>query len=316
MMINELESRMIMLTGYSGMFFLTTISLAWRLSTVCFVLLSLFAVYHFLKSRPGLTRDQVIFCLPIIIFYVAAWMSYLANESPPQGPRILFETFAILVFSMPLLLLFSHYAPGRIFVWGMFVLGTITAAIFSILGWWIEPAIRAGGSSGQPVLFATLVLSQVAVVAAGYPFLSTVKWFGKPGVFITLGLGILTIVLSGSRGAWIAVPVLSIVILWFQFESRNRYLKVAAILFTVIVIPALVYQVPYVEKRVITAIDEASIVMTEPEDIGKSRTSVGIRVALWRAAIDIFSENMVFGVGPGSFKMGMKDFSEEHETSP
>ncbi|MFT5505022.1 MAG: O-antigen ligase [Gammaproteobacteria bacterium] len=81
------------------------------------------------------------------------------------------------------------------------------------------------------------------------------------------------------------------------------------------VVPITSYQLPCFKARVDKVMTDITILVSEGVDLNKEGGSVSYRVELWRSAIDIFSENRLFGVGPGSFKVAMKKYVSENIVS-
>jgi len=316
MLDNKSDKMLTTFTSYSGLIILISISLAWNFSRAYYLVLAIVGIWYFLKSKMQLCKDQKIFCLPIILFFVSALLSYLVNDSPKRGPQILIETFTLLLFAIPLLKLYTRYSPSIQFVWGMFIAGAMAIGVYSIIELWITPGGRAGGSTGQAVLFATMAAALTGAVSASYSFLSKYRSLGTIIFILATGLGFTALLLSGSRGAWLAIPFIILFILLFYFEKISWLKKSVLIFFAFIVIPLASYQVTFVSERVNIAVEEVSKVMAKNPNLEQRNTSVGLRVELWRTALDIFSESIIFGVGPGSYKNAMKKYVEENDALP
>ena len=295
---------------------LSSIILAWEVSRAYFLLLAIFSCWFYIKNYQPPNRDQLIFCLPIVFFFVTATISHLANDSPHRGPQYLIETYLLLVLAVPMIFLYSSRAPALKFIWGMFIVASIAAGLMSLVEYLISPQVRAGGSTGQPVLFATMALSLVAVAGASYRhYLKS----SLPNLILwlcALILGLIAVYLSGTRGAWIAFPALSIALLLFHLENSSKTKNLTVMLIILVIVPLVIYQFPLHKNRIDTGIDMASQLITEGYDPAQKRNSFSIRYELWQAALQIFNENVAFGVGPGNYRPAMKQYVNEHNASP
>jgi O-antigen ligase len=311
MIDKSLYSGMTGFTGSIGIILLLSISTSWEISRVCFAIVGFFSLFYFAKSSPVLTREQKIFCYPIIFFFISALISYLVNEKPDRGPQIFLETYSYLFLAIPLLYLYSRHPPKLSIVWGMFLIGAIAIGIGSIIEvWGMVPYYRAGGSTGQAVLFSTIAVSFVGIASASYGFMSTQKYRVVLVVVLAVGLSFTATVMSGSRGSWLAVPVSCLVIVLFHFNQSSWLKKLSLIITTLFFVSIVSYQIPFVGKRVDKAISQSKDLITKNLDMKERNTSVGARVAMWRAAFAIFGENAIFGIGPDNYKLEMKKYVE------
>jgi len=104
-------------------------------------------------------------------------------------------------------------------------------------------------------------------------------------------------VMSGSRGAWILLPV---AIVWFLWIKRKS-LGVIPLISIIIVGSLLVWgalSLDQVNNRINTAVLQYKDYSEDP-----AKTSpVGARLEMWRDSIAILKANPLFGTGIGDFK--------------
>ncbi len=308
----KFNSRITTLTSGTGIFVLTLISLSWHTSRAAYVILGIFALFHLLATRPGITKDQKIFCLPIVLFFLSVVASFIVNESPARGLKIIMETYGLLFLVIPLLHIYTKHSPPLVIVWAMFIAGAIVLGLDSIVEVWNRPGSRAGGSTGQQVLFATIAISLTAVALASFGFSSRFNRIAIIGSSMATALGFAAIILSQSRGAWIAIPVILLVAMFFYFQKAGRVTKYIIIPAALIILVSASYQMPFVSKRIDLAVANTMHLLTTDRDIKSRENSVGYRVELWIAAIDIFSNNKIFGIGPGRYKPVMKAYIKDN----
>jgi O-antigen ligase len=102
---------------------------------------------------------------------------------------------------------------------------------------------------------------------------------------------------SGSRGGWVAIPI--ILLAWFVLSSRKRFSPWAFVLLLIVFMFLLLASYSWIHMvnlRVSEFYDHL-IMATQ----GELDTTVGIRLQHWKAALYIFMEHPMFGVGPDGF---------------
>lgn len=308
------EHRLHQFIVFAGFFIIVSISLSWDLSRAFYVILALVGIWQLIRNFPRLDRDQILFCAPIVILYCLALLSYLVNDSPKRGPQILIETFLLLLFALPVLHLYMRHPPRLKIVWGFFLLGALAMGLSAIATTLFGFQARAGGSTGQAVLFSTIALGTTGIVAFSYHYLRNYSARGRILFFAAVISGIAAIFLSGSRTAWIGIPFVLIFMFLYYFGDVSRSKKLTAMLIFFVALPAASYQLPLVQKRIDRGIDQLTRLLAEDASLADRDTGVGIRVELWRAGLEIFSDNPLLGVGPGSFRMAMKKYVANNET--
>jgi len=105
--------------------------------------------------------------------------------------------------------------------------------------------------------------------------------------------GIYIAIRSGTRGVWLAMPILFL--LWYaMMKSRPFSIKIAA--FMIVIASLVAYaSVDIVHKRVALAISNL-----EAYSSGKVNNGTAARLELWKVAFRLMAENPVVGIEPGS----------------
>lgn len=110
---------------------------------------------------------------------------------------------------------------------------------------------------------------------------------------------------SGARGGWAAIPVF--IFIWFLSRNPERpWRKLAAAMLSVLLLGVLSYAlIETVQLRL-------DMIFHDLADYyhGNKDTSIGIRLQLWQAAIHLFVEYPVFGVGPEGFAQMMAPLND------
>lgn len=116
---------------------------------------------------------------------------------------------------------------------------------------------------------------------------------------------------SNARGGWVAFPILMF-IWWLSHHQENSWLKrIVAILF-ILLVALLGYELIGMVQHRMDSIYQDFADFHQ----GNKDTSIGIRLQLWQAACSLFSENPIFGVGPGGFAQMMTPLSNSGMLTP
>jgi len=125
--------------------------------------------------------------------------------------------------------------------------------------------------------------------------------------WISLGLVVLfvsAIVASGSRGAFIALIVIG---LYYFLASLG---KVRKIIITSIIVSAFLAFVPQ------EYISEIETIQTDANVQGEDDSTAKTRFFLWTAALNMFKDNLIMGVGAGNFAAEVNSYLPGREGWP
>lgn len=174
---------------------------------------------------------------------------------------------------------------------------------------------RAGGSKGKQIPFGdiamlTAVLSLLAAsrYAGSWPFRATL--FG-----LAAGSGVYASLASGTRGAWVFLPVALAVIglqLLQQYPAYRRVILVG-ILGLALGGAVLVSQSEQIQSRISTAVSEIQA-YTAGRGVGPGN-SMGERFEMWRAAWMAYREQPLLGIGVGQLNAYFKQAAERGSVS-
>ncbi|QEI07451.1 O-antigen ligase family protein [Pigmentiphaga aceris] len=207
-------------------------------------------------------------------------------------------------------------APRKLlkqFQWGC-VIGAIAAALM------LAVALQAnGGERPLQVGFTNLLaFSNIALLLGLFSFLS-ISWSnwqsnaGKLCVLVKIGAGtagLLASYASGSRGGWLALPVMALVLL-VQYRGSWR-IKVLALLLVVTAVLSAYHFNPKVQMRTAAAHTE----ITEYLDGKNLDSSVGTRLQLWNAAWLTFTQHPLIGVSRQNYKQTMSELAQRGVLTP
>lgn len=238
----------------------------------------------------------------LMLFWAIIWSAF---ASAPEGTDRLFVIgsgrFVILFILMRFALTWMpDESIGRAVTWLMVLVGVIGAySIFQhftgidfIRGhrspvsqhWFSDgtTVFRARGMWGHPVTFghafALSLCFPLAIVFAGRDLGRMVR---KIAISVAV-IGLIALILSFTRGAWLAVMAAAFVMSMYA----GRRVAVTVAMTTLVAISIAVAASPNFRQRVVSIFSVTDTSNTQ-------------RMDLWRANVEIFKENPIFGVGYG-----------------
>lgn len=128
-------------------------------------------------------------------------------------------------------------------------------------------------------------------------------WLAPAGLLF----GLTGSILSESRGGWVALVLVAVVLLCFGRAVHGRRI-VYGLLF-MLALAALAYVIPAtgVAQRLALAVTEVRAYLL----YGDATTSVGIRLELWKASWLMFTGHPVLGVGRGAFNSTLQLLAQQ-----
>lgn len=273
-------------------------------------------------------------------FLLMALLScYVLARARAPGPRIWDQTavaYALAMASLTVAILLSEWSHGRFvpqpydgasrFLFAIpiylmlratrsdliapleyaFPLGALSGA--AVILWfprdWGDG--RLGSYFLNPIHFGDLAL------ILGALSLFSIDWRGRDRMVLRvlkwsgLAAGLYASVVSGSRGGWVALPVIAG--LWIQHRWPHRpFWQRLGMLGVVLVIGVTAFLVvPQIHGR----IDDIGANLSALSH-GDPNTSIGIRLQLWKVAWLLFRAHPLFGVGPHGFQALMAPLSQQ-----
>ena len=206
------------------------------------------------------------------------------------------------LFAVPVFLAVRRLPRRRLRLIG---LGFAAGAIAALVEVTLDPnrsfgPHRIGTSFLNPIHFGDLSLSLGLLAALSIDWGTRDPLWARVLKALGLCAGLYASVLSGSRGGWVALPVLGAGWLWLhrgQIPSARLWVTAVGAVAAGV---AAYLLVPEIHHRI-------GLIVVDLVDFrhGMDNTSVGIRFQLWRVAWMLFEQHPLFGVGPGGFKAVM-----------
>ena len=262
---------------------------------IVYTLLFLFGLFIGWPAWKMLDSWEKKVLIGFLIFLVLISLSFINTQDIYHGIKRM-EKLALFTLFTPMYLLIKKYQieSGKIYLVGMFVAAFIMfgQAYYqtSILGW-----ERAVGAYNPLILGDVSMLAAVIIICA----LMTISenWVHYFLGCLAACLALYASVLSGAKGAWILLPV---IVVWYLWEKRKDLRPIHLILIVIISSLSVLgsYNIPFVKSRVNTGIVEYQ----EYAHNDTKRSSIQIRMELWRDSLTIWKEQPIIGTGVGDYQ--------------
>lgn len=225
-----------------------------------------------------------------------------------QGTRGIDKPIRFLL-AVPAMLLIMAYPPRLSWLWSGLTIGAIGAGGWA--GWQklVEGAWRAGGYT-HVIQFGNLSMLMGILCLAGLGW-AVVQPHRKAWVALLLVgalAGVLGSLFSGSRGGWIGLPFVLLVLYRGYGRHFPSVLKAGALL-AVVLVGLLMYFLPQtgVQLRVHEAFNDVGLYVS-----GKNlATSVGARFEMWKGAYHLILEKPFTGWGENGYTRGMQVLADK-----
>lgn len=275
--------------------------------SIILVLLFLFSIPKLSESWNRINRKERMLAVWFMVFFLVMLFGVLNSENIHEAIRRLepySRILAIPFFYMGIIGVGNHAISAfikGILIGSVFVVATAIYQVY--LG-------RAGIASGA---YHHIIFGEFSVVMALILVTRLVaSEVEQPEKLITLGaagLYIIAAILSTARGAWLAFPVVIVVIgiITHRVLSKKTLLQIVAGVLIVIVVTGFL---PKVQERLHAAANDIRLYVADPE----KSSSIGDRLNMWRDALIMFRSSPLFGVGTGDFKLETERLIQEKKS--
>ena len=195
--------------------------------------------------------------------------------------------------------------PSRDCFWLGLCFGTIGAALIACLQRFFLHMERVEGYAHHPITFGNLALVMGLIsLCALYDWRTKSRLVYLP--YLAFFCGVLSSILSGSRGGWLALVLL--MPLMFLVLRAGR---AGAVVLVISALMVLVYHFPGsgVAARLQDAVSDVRLYV----DVHELNTNVGIRLELWKASWLMFTEHPWVGVGRDQFHAALLQLAAQGE---
>ena len=268
-----------------------TIPLSTAAASFAVALGAIFIIFHSLKTKNSPQFDSNILEM-LAVYLVCQIFIAAASWNPIISFREVFgefHRFFPLIFAMT-------FIKKREQLCGVLILSLLAFLINDLAGifqYFFLNEPRAFGFSHTPTFYGSFMLIQLPMLIfiAQLEFL-TPNW--KVLAIFTALLTLICLILSMTRGAWLAFIGVAVIFVYLQKKYRKVTAKIFATL-AIIFLIAMLFS-PKIQGRIATLTDKNFQSNTE-------------RVLMWKSAVEIFKDYPVCGVGQ---KMFVKAYNEQY----
>lgn len=215
------------------------------------------------------------------------------------------------ILAIPIFYLVYRARPSLQALWLGLIFGALGALVFALYQKFSLDMARADGFTNA-IQFGNLAMLQGVLCLAGFGWAVSLKDHRRK-YLVLLGIaaiaGIVTSALSGTRGGWVGLPIILLMV--FFVYRRVFSIKSQLVVYLIFLIGgAYLFFSPQVgvKERFEEATQQVSLFQE-----GKVNTSVGRRLDMWRAAYQLVQEKPMFGWGKDGYQQGMVVLAKQGE---
>ena len=190
-------------------------------------------------------------------------------------------------------------------VWVASAIGSVLAGFYAYYQYVILGASMAEGITSH------IYFGQVALILTLFSFVGLMmnkKIWVKGLLLVAVIIGFYAVLVSGSRGGWLALPAIAVLFLSIRTNKTSFWKKTVSLSVLVAVLYT-AYQAPQlpVKSRVDAAVNNVAAYYQE----GKVNTSSGFRLEMWKAAWLMTKDSNFLGVGEAQYHANLAKLIKE-----
>ncbi|MCG3722814.1 O-antigen ligase family protein [Vibrio cincinnatiensis] len=244
---------------------------------VIFSIISIIATLVFSKNRnlKDNIKNPVFISISLMSIYILLKYTFM-SASPSMLRVFLSVTLLMMVFPFHLI------TEKRIILLSFFssILISINTSYYSF---YLGHSRNTGLLNAIPY---STICSVIALIGLFY-FLKT--WRKIPLITFILSTG--CVILSQTRGLWLALLCSVAILIFYSIKNNKSWLRI------ILVISLTALSLSYLMKDTIQTRIHQTQIEIEKIESGDLSSSIGLRVQMWKAAIEISKVNPWFGVG-------------------
>lgn len=275
-------------------------------------LLLLGGLYTLTQDRRPLNKRDFYLLLVLAFFTAEGIVNAVGHQLSGNG----YDKILRFALAIPAFYLIRWTKPTLHWAWAGLSLGSIGAGGFAFYQKFFLHLDRPQGFL-HPIQFGNLSMLMGLFCIAGLAWaVSLPQTQSRRGYVLLLSLGavagILGSLLSGSRGGWVGLPFVFLVLFRSYhgfFKWRTKLVVLGLLVASVVAIYSLP-QLP-VQHRVKQAISDI-----QQYRQGNSQTSLGARFEMWHAAVKLVEAKPLLGWGKADYQEAMQDLVDQKKADP
>ena len=278
--------------------FPATVALEHGVSSV-FLLMFLLSIYMLIQSRPRLNNMAKYMLAGFIVLILVSLLSMINADDVDNGIRRI-KKLTTFIFLIPIFMAMVSVKTNLIkpFLIGACIGGFILLGLTIYQGYYLGN-VRTSG------FYNEIIFGSIAVIMAQALFVSLLfirhKKIHLAVITLSLFSALYATILSGTRGAWVAL-IVGVPLALFMVSIKGQMPKKRIVL--VLLLSILVASIAGIlSKDELTSRWNTTVQNIDSYQSGSNRdTSIGIRLIMWEAAIKIWNRNPIIGTGIGDFQ--------------
>lgn len=278
-------------------------------------------VLYFMRvgmARRNTLNERLFYLSVVFVVFVVIFTSVLSGIDSLSIKKI--GKFVYLLMVVPVYFYFRTVRINNSWLWYGLVLGAFVSGLVSLYE--VSNDVFKTGYFGRakgathPIIFGDLALLMGVMTLAGWEwFMFQSRWHLLLPI-IAVFSGVLASVLSQSRGGWISVPVLMVIIVWFHAATVPK-LKLVVGMVAIMGVFLIMFLSPQtgLKYRVVETVKNVQKYVNTDKKSNIGWSSAASRFEMWRASWLIFQQNPVIGVGWGGYQRNAIKFVKSGEVS-
>ena len=275
-------------------------------SSILVLLFLISTVSLFSKNVLPDRREQLVLG-GFLLFFLVSSVSLIETENIDLGLKKL-ERILRLVLVIPIFLMLvkNRLELGRRFIYAL-VVTSFVLFIQTLYQMYFLGLPTAQGAYHQ-ILFGEYAMLIFGLLIAIFLVSSEMELSSETKIIVVFGsaLALTVSVLSESKGAWLAFPVIiTLLVLLFGNRLNRRHRRVATIV--VLLVLGVSASLPSVQTRMSGLYSDYTKYQSDPRIEGTLST----RLNMWRDSWTIFRKSPILGTGLGDYKGDVQELMKE-----
>lgn len=253
-------------------------------------------IYLFATKNISLSTKELKLVLPIMLGFAGYFALSVIRILTGQGGITLLDRPFRFFVAISCIFFVAYFRPSIRSFWLGLYIGGISAGVIACTQKFYLNAERVSGFTHHPITFGNLSLLFCLLAGCSIPLFRSSRFYLFPYIAV-LGSA-LAVLLSGSRGSWLAIPFVFIPLFFFQ---RRRFRKTVLYGLAGGVISCLIILLAVTQTTIAVRFKEMLTDIQAYQQTGDATTSVGIRLELFKASWIMFLDHPWVGGGRDQF---------------
>ena len=266
-----------------------------------------------MASRPtiALSNEDKTIALLLLAVFVVSLVAFVFHRN---SPKTLDQTSRCLLL-IPVLFFMLKVPPRLAAVWAGLFVGAVSAAAVALWQYHILGLHRPDGFMTSAIPFGGISLAAGILCLAGIIWARTqVRHTRLWQAALAIGFlaGLYTSFVSGSRGGWLAIPIVFTIFCCALLKKDN--IK-QALIASLLVLAALAIAISSLQSQISARYENAISEIDQYVQQDDASTSVGMRLEAWRVAAISIAERPLLGWSHKEYDERLHELAAEKKSS-